>query len=135
MVLCCCQAVEFCCCFAPRALAADTFVLNPLHNQSKSGTACCHPAAEALSHCSPSLFPAHPAPGCLQKPARRGALAAAPGLAQAAIAQPPAQPELLQRLTQAVQGCAAPQEVHELVYHPQGSPFLQALLRVHQGNT
>lgn len=69
------------------------------------------------------------------KPARRGALAAAPGLAQAAIAQPPAQPELLQRLTQAVQGCAAPQEVHELVYHPQGSPFLQALLRVHQGNT
>ena len=81
------------------------------------------------------VFPAHQAPGCLQKSARRGALAAAPGLAQAAAAQPPPQPELLLRLTQAVQGCAAPQEVHELVYHPQGSPFLQALLRAHQGST
>ena len=85
--------------------------------------------------CCLSLLPVHQAPGCLQKPARRGALAAAPGLAQAAAAQLPPQPELLQRLTQAVQACAAPQEVHELVYHPQGSPFLQALLRAHQGNT
>ena len=63
-----------------------------------------------------------------------GGLAARLGPQSAQVAAPP-YPEVISQLTAAVLDPDTAGSVPDLAYHPQGSPWLQALLTANAGNT